>query len=107
MTIRQRQTNFRTLNPVTATTREIAEVLNRTIDGGLNSIGYATLAANVTETAVADPRYNVESIVFFTGYNHDIAHHAPYVKSTSTNGNMIIGHANNGHDADIAYLIIG
>ena len=27
MTIEQRTTNFRTLNPVTATTREIAEVL--------------------------------------------------------------------------------
>jgi hypothetical protein len=107
MTIRQRQTNFRTLNPVTATTREIAEVLNRTIDGGLNSSGYATLAANVTETTVEDPRYNVESIVFFTGYDHDIEHHAPYVKSTSTNGNMVIGHANNGHTAPIAYLIIG
>jgi len=107
MTIRQRQTNFRTLNPVTATTREIAEVLNRTIDGGLNSIGYATLAANVTETTVEDPRYNVESIVFFTGYDHDIEHHAPYVKSTSTNGNMVIGHANNEHTADIAYLIVG
>jgi hypothetical protein len=107
MTIRQRQTNFSRLNPVTATTREIAEVLNRTIEGGLNSVGYATLAANVTETTVEDPRYNVESIVFFTGYDHDIEHHAPYVKSTSTNGNMVIGHANNGHTAPIAYLIIG
>jgi len=108
MTIRQRQTNFRTLNPVTATTREIAEVLNRTIEGGLNSVGYATLASHTNETTVVDPRYNVESIVFFTGYDHDISSkHHPYVKGTSTNGNMIIGHHNNGHDADIAYLIIG
>lgn len=108
MTIRQRQTNFRILNPVTATTREIAEVLNRTIAGGLNSVGYATLVANQTETTVTDPRYNVESLVFFTGFDHDItSKHQPYVKGTSTNGTMIIGHANNGHDADIAYLIIG
>jgi len=108
MTIRQRQTNFRTLNPVTATTREIAEVLNRTIEGGLNSVGYATLDANVTETTVEDYRYNVESLVFFVGYDHDIiSHHQPYIKSTSTNGVMKIGHANNGHTADVAYLIIG
>jgi len=107
MTIRKRQTNFRTLNPVTATTREIAEVLNRTIEGGFNSVGYATLAANVTETTVNDPRYSVESIVFFTGYDHDIEHHSPYINSTSTNGVMKIGHQNNGHTAEVAYLIVG
>lgn len=107
MTIRQRIANFRTLNPVTATTRQVAEVLNRTIEGGLNSVGYATLDPNVTETVVLDPRYSVESIVFFTGYDHDISHHAPYIKSTSTDGVMRIGHQNNGHTADVAYLIIG
>jgi len=107
MTIRQRQTNFRTLNPVTATTREIAEVLNRVIDGGLNSVGYVTLPANTTQTTVTDPRYNVESLVFFTGYDHNIWHHDPYVDASSTNGTMVINHANDGHDADIAYLIVG
>lgn len=107
MTIEQRKANFRTLNPVTATTREIAEVLNRTIEGGLNSIGYVTLAANVTETIVYDQRYSVESLVFFTGFGHELGHHFPYIKSTSTNGVMKIGHQNNGHTAPFAYLIIG
>ena len=107
MTTAERQTNFRILNPVTATTREIAEVLNRTIDGGLNSIGYVTLQANVTSTTVEDPRYNVESIVFFTPQGHSGTHFNPYVDSTSTNGNLVIGHDNHGHTQRYAYLIVG
>lgn len=107
MTTEQRQTNFRILNPITATTREIAEVLNRTIDGGLNSIGYITLPANTTQTTVSEPRYNVESLVFFTPVGHDPWHHNPYVDATSTNGTLIVNHDNAGHDATFAYLIIG
>jgi len=103
----QRITNFRRLNPITATTREIAEVLNRTIDGGLNSIGYVTLLANTTQTTISDPRYSPESIVFFTGEHHSPWHHSPYVDSSSTQGTMIINHDNQGHDAEMAYLIIG
>lgn len=103
----QRITNFRRLNPITATTREIAEVLNRTIDGGLNSIGYVTLLANTTQTTVSEPRYSPESIVFFTGEHHSPWHHSPYVDSSSTQGTMIINHDNQGHDAEMAYLIIG
>ena len=107
MTVSQRTTNLRILNPVTATTRETAEILNRTINGGLNSVGYTTLANGTTTTTVSDPRYGVESVVFFTGYNETLEHSYPFVKSTSTNGSMIIEHKNHGHDVDVAYLIIG
>ena len=107
MTVSQRTTNLRILNPVTATTRETAEILNRTINGGLNSVGYAVLAGHTTTTTVSDPRYGVESVVFFTGYNETLSHSHPFVKSTSTNGSMIIEHKNHGHDVDVAYLIIG
>ena len=107
MTVSQRTTNLRILNPITATTRETAEVLNRTINGGLNSVGYTTLASHTTTTTVSDPRYGVQSVVFFTGYNETLEHSYPFVKSTSTNGSMIIDHKNHGHDVDVAYLIIG
>jgi len=107
MTIAQRQTNYRILNPITATTREVAEVLNRTIEGGLNSVGYVTLSAHQTQTTISEPRYSVESLVFFCGVGHNPWHHNPYVEATSTNGTMVIGHDNQGHDADFAYLIIG
>jgi len=107
MTTEQRTTNFRTLNPVTATTREIAEVLNRTINGGLNSVGYVTLPGTTTQITVDEPRYSVSSLVFFTGVDHDPWHHNPYIDSTSTDGTMVINYSNSGHDAPFAYLIIG
>ena len=65
------------------------------------------LANGTTTTTVSDPRYGVDSIVFFTGYNETLEHSYPFVKSTSTNGSMIIEHKNHGHDVDVAYLIIG
>lgn len=102
-----RTANFRRLNPVTATTREIAELLNRTIDGGLNSWDYVTLQASVTETTHSDPRFSTESVVFFTAINGSPSHHQPYIKSTSTDGTMKIGHKNHGHTQEFAYLIIG
>ena len=107
MTTTERVTNFRVLNPITATTREIAEVLNRTINGGLNSVGYVTFPANTTQTTVQDPRYSTSSLVFFTGVDHDPWHHNPYIDGTSVDGTMIINHDNQGHDARFAYLIIG
>ena len=102
-----RKANFRILNPIIATTREIAEVLNRTINGGLNSWGYVTLAANVVETTHSDPRFSKESVVFFTSIDHTPSHFEPYIKSTSTDGTMKIGHNNHGHTQEFAYLIIG
>jgi hypothetical protein len=107
MTTTERVTNFRVLNPITATTREIAEVLNRTINGGLNSVGYVTFPSNTTQTTVQDPRYSTSSLVFFTGVDHDPWHHNPYIDGTSVDGTMIINHDNQGHDARFAYLIIG
>lgn len=107
MTITERTTNFRVLNPITATTREVAEVLNRTINGGLNSVGYVTLPANSTQVTVNEPRYSTSSLVFFTGVDHDPWHHNPYVHSASVDGTMVISFSNQGHDARFAYLIIG
>ena len=101
-----RTANNRILNPITATTREIAEVLNRAINGGLNSWDYVTLDANVTETTHNDPRFSKESVVFFTSINNTPTHSDPYIKSTSTDGTMKIGHTNHGHTQEYAYLII-
>lgn len=107
MTTEQRITNFRTLNPITATTREIAEVLNRTINGGLNSIGYVTFPATTTQTTITEPRYSTSSLVFFTGVDHSPYHHNPYIDSSSVDGTMVINYDNQGHDVTFAYLIIG
>ena len=102
-----RTSNFRILNPILATTREIAELLNRTINGGLNSWDYVTLSASATETTHSDPRFSKESVVFFTAINGAPENFHPYIKSTSTDGTMKIGHNNHGHTQEFAYLIIG
>ena len=107
MTIHERTSNFRILNPITATTREISEVLNRTINGGLNSVGYVTLPSNSTQVSHDDPRFSTESIVIFTGYGHSPYHHNPWIDDTSTDGTMVINFDNQGHDSRFAYLIIG
>lgn len=107
MTTSERVTNFRILNPITATTREVAEVLNRTINGGLNSIGYVTFPSSSTQVTIQEPRYSTSSLVFFTGVDHDPWHHNPYIHSTSVDGTMVINFSNQGHDARFAYLIIG
>jgi hypothetical protein len=101
-----RTANNRILNPITATTREIAEVLNRAISGGLNSWDYVTLGASVTETTHNDPRFSKESVVFFTSINNTPANSDPYIKSTSTNGTMKIGHTSHGSTQEYAYLIV-
>ena len=59
-------TNFRILNPILATTREIAEIVNRTVDGKLNSTGDFTLTASATTTTVTDPRAGKESVILFS-----------------------------------------
>ena len=81
-----RTANFRILNPILATTREIAELLNRTINGGLNSWDYVTLSASATETTHSDPRFSKESVVFFTAIGSSPENHQPFIKSTSMTG---------------------
>ena len=107
MTIAQRTTNFRTLNPITATTREIAEVANRTVGGGLNSVGYGTFSAGATETTVADPRYSTETLVFSTRYCESRHHSTPYANTTSSTGRLGIRPAYHRHSIHLAYLHLG
>ena len=101
-----RLTNFRILNPILATTREIAEVLNNTVNGKLNCTGEFTISSGTTTTTVNDPRASKDSMIFFTGIGHDIEHSLPWMSSRS-NGSFVVGHKNHGHDVDIGYVIIG
>lgn len=99
-------TNFRILNPVTATTREISEVLNRTVDGKLNSIGNVTLTSGGADVTVTDPRAGKESVILLSPLNSHFYDHEPYIK-TKSNGSFVIGHKNHGHSAELDYVIIG
>lgn len=101
-----RLSNFRILNPILATTRQIAEVLNGAMNGKLNCTGEFTISSGTTTTTVTDPRAGVDSMILFTGIGHDISHVHPWMSSRS-DGSFVVGHQNHGHDVDVGYVIIG
>jgi len=97
---------FRTLPPMGGTPREVAEIVNRTVDGKLNSTGSFTISSGTTTTTVEDQRAGVDSVILFSGLGHDISHTHPWISSRA-NGSFVVGHQNHGHDMDVAYVIIG
>ena len=99
-------TNFRILNPVLATVREIAEVLNGAMNGKLNCTGDVTLVAGGTDVTVTDPRATKDSVILLEPHSINYYDHDPYIK-TKNNGSFVIGQKNNGHSTDISYVIIG
>ena len=101
-----RTTNYRILNPVTATTREVAEVLNRTVDGKLNSVGQFTIPHSTTSTTVTDPCVGKESVVLFSPLDAHFYSVEPVV-NTLNNGSFVVGSKNHGHATAVGYVIIG
>ena len=99
-------TNFRILNPIIATTREIAEVLNLTVGGKLNCVGEVTLVSGGTDVTVTDHRASKDSVILLEPHSVNFYNHDPYIK-TKNNGSFVIGQKNNGHSTDIGYVIIG
>lgn len=99
-------TNFRILNPILATTREIAEVLNLTVGGKLNCVGEVTLPAGGADVTVTDHRASKDSVIMLEPHTINFYNHDPYIK-TKNNGSFVIGQKNNGHSTDIGYVIIG
>lgn len=99
-------TNFRILNPILATTREIAEVLNLTVGGKLNCVGEVTLPAGGADVTVTDHRASKDSVILLEPHTINFYNHDPYIK-TKNNGSFVIGQKNNGHSTDIGYVIIG
>ena len=98
-------TNFRILNPVLATVREVAEVLNNTVNGKLNCTGSVTLSGG-SDVTVTDPRAGKESVILLVPLNSHYYDHEPYIK-TKNNGSFVIGQKNHGHDGEADYVIIG
>lgn len=99
-------TNFRILNPIMATVREVAEVLNGAMNGKLNCRGEVTLPSGGGDVTVNDPRAGKESTILLEPHTINYYDHDPYIK-TKNNGSFVIGQKNNGHSTDIGYVIIG
>ena len=89
--------------------RQIAEVVNRTIDGKLNSTGSVTLTASATSTVVAEARSGPDSVVLFMPTTANAAAElATMFVSSRGKQTFTITHANNGQtDRTFKYVVIG
>ena len=94
---------YRKLNN-NATLREIAEVVNRILDGGVNSVGSITLTSG-TETTLYDERIGYNSVILFTerGTNE---FNLPFVKSKGKQ-EAILGHSADVTGVTYDYVIFG
>ena len=88
--------------------RLVAEVVNRTIEGGLNSTGSVTLTTSSATTAVTDVRVGENSVILFMPKSSTAAAEltALYVSARS-NGSFTLTHNNSGTTRAYEYIIIG
>lgn len=94
---------YRKLNN-NATLREIAEVVNRILDGGVNSVGSITLTSG-TETTLYDERIGYESVILFTARGTN-EFNLPFVKSKGKQ-EAVLGHGADATGVTYDYVIFG
>ena len=94
---------YRKLNN-NATPREIAEVVNRVLDGGVNSVGSITLSSG-TETTLYDERIGYESVILFTARGTN-EFNLPFVKSKGKQ-EAVLGHSADATGITFDYVIFG
>ena len=87
-----------------ATQREIAEVVNRILDGGVNSVGSIELTSG-TETTLYDERIGYNSVILFTARGTN-EFNLPFVKSKGK-GEAVLGHSPESVGSIYDYVIFG
>ena len=87
-----------------ATPREIAEVVNRVLDGGVNSVGSIRLTSG-TETTLYDERIGYNSVILFTARGTN-EFNLPFVKSKGKQ-EAVLGHSENAEGVEFDYVIFG
>jgi hypothetical protein len=88
----------------TATQRETAEVVNRILDGGVNSVGSIELTSG-TETTLYDERIGYESVILFTARGTN-EFNLPFVKSKGKQ-EAVLGHSADATGVTFDYVIFG
>ena len=105
------QSGFRGLPVNGGTPREIAEVVNRMLTGGLNNRGSVTLTAGAGSTDVADPRISGTSAILLWPTTANAAAElgaGTIYTSAKAKGGFTLTHANNGlTDRVFDYGILG
>ena len=94
---------YRKLNN-NATPREIAEVVNRVLDGGVNSVGSITLSEG-TETTLYDERIGYESVILFTARGTN-EFNLPFVISKGKQ-EAVLGHSADATGVTFDYVVFG
>jgi hypothetical protein len=94
---------YRKLNN-NATPREIAEVVNRILDGGVNSVGSITLGSG-TETELYDERIGYNSVILFTARGTN-EFNLPFVISKGKQ-EAILGHSADSTGITFDYVVLG
>jgi hypothetical protein len=88
--------------------RLVAEIVNRTIDGGLNSTGKFTAVAHSSTTTVNDERVGENSVILFMPHSSGAAQHINhFYMQTVNNGSFDVAHQNSGDSQVYSYVIIG
>ena len=101
---------YRKLNN-NATPREIAEVVNRVLDGGVNSVGSITLTGTYGQivdskkTTLYDERIGYESVILFTARGTN-EFNLPFVESKGK-GEAVLGHSAESVGSIYDYVIFG
>ena len=89
--------------------RQIAIVLNNSLDGKLNSTGDVTLRASQATTTLVDERISLNSVIILepTNANSNAAKTNLFV-SAKTNGSATLTHASSSNtDQNFGYVVIG
>ena len=94
---------YRKLNN-NATPREIAEVVNRVLDGCVNSVG-SILLTEGTETTLYDERIGYESVILFTARGTN-EFNLPFVISKGKQ-EAVLGHSADATGVTFDYVVFG
>ena len=102
---------YRRLPQDGASPRQVAEVVNRALDGGINATGSVTLTASAASTVVADKRLSATSFFALMPTTANASAEAGngtiYVSSQGKQ-TLTLTHANNGQtDRTFRYVILG
>ena len=88
--------------------RQVAEVVNRVLDGGLISTGSVTLQTSSATTVVSDVRVGENSVITFMPKDTNAAAELTALNvSARTNGTFTLTQNNSGTTRAYEYIIIG
>ena len=98
---------YRTLNYMGSNPREVAEVVNNSMNGKTNNTGTVTLTASTTTTTLNDERLGFDSVILLSPLTANAAAQNPYI-STKAKGSVVITHTSVASaDLNFDYTIVG